>query len=186
MGWRDGALPDTVHGMERDCPDCLTHMMPFWVPGRAPNSEVELDRCNDCGGVWFDAGELFEASGRKVEAGQQETDRSCPECGISLVDGELRGGVEVETCVECAGTFLEARDLDAIVKRAAPKAKAPGGTGFVCDGCHQRRPFSEAQATLTGLECQGCVLHRASPPAPPEKAKGPNIFGAFLGWLRGE
>lgn len=172
--------------MERDCPDCLTHMQLFWVPGRAPNSEVELDRCNDCGGVWFDAGELFEASGRKVVAGQRETDRACPECGIPLVDGELRGGVEVETCVECAGTFLEARDLDAIVKKEAPRAKAPGGTGFVCDGCHQRRPFSEAQATLTGLECQACVLDRATPPAPPEKTRGPNMFGAFLGWLRGE
>lgn len=172
--------------MERDCPDCLTHMQLFWVPGRAPGSEVELDRCADCGGVWFDAGELFEASGRKVVAGDAPTDREYPECHLALVGGELRGGVEVETCLECAGTFLEARDLESIVKKAAPSAQAPGGTGFVCDACHQRRPFSEAQATLTGLECQACVTERATTPEPAEAATSRGVFGAFLGWLRGE
>lgn len=170
--------------MERDCPDCLTHMQLFWVPGRATGSEVELDRCSDCGGVWFDAGELFEASGRKVQASEHKTDRQCPECHLPLMEGELRGGVEVETCLECAGTFLEARDLDAIVNKS-PTTRAPGGTGFVCDACHQRRPFSEAQATLTGLECQACVSARATP-ASEEKKKSAGAFGAFLGWLRGE
>ncbi len=171
--------------MERDCPDCLTRLQLFWVPSRVPGAEVELDRCNDCGGVWFDAGELFEASGRKVTAGETTTDRQCPACHVPLMEGELRGGVEVETCLECAGTFLEARDLEAIVKKSAPKA-APGGTGFVCDACHQRKPFSAAQATLTGLECQACAVEKATPPPPPQREQSRGVFGSFLGWLRGE
>ena len=50
----------------RDCPDCRTRLQPFWVPARRLGDEVELDRCSDCGGVWFDAGELSDASGKSV------------------------------------------------------------------------------------------------------------------------
>ncbi len=49
---------------ERNCPDCTTRMQPFWVPSRRPGQEVELDRCNQCGGVWFDADDFAEASGQ--------------------------------------------------------------------------------------------------------------------------
>lgn len=169
----------------RDCPDCLTHLQPFWVPSRTAGDELELDRCNDCGGVWFDAGELSKASGRTVKQNPQETDRQCPACDVPLRDGLLQGGVEVETCALCHGTFLEARDMDALVKRA-PAKRAPGGTGFVCDACGQRKPFSHAQATLTGLECNECVQANQPPPASEEKAASSSVFGKFVGWLRGE
>lgn len=170
---------------DRDCPDCSTRMQSFWVPPRQAGPEVELDRCHDCGGVWFDAGELAAASGRAVTLKREETDRLCPACDLPLHDGELSGGVEVETCAKCRGTFLEARDMAALSKRT-PAKKAPGGTGFVCDACGERRPFSQAQATLTGLECEGCVSAKVAPPAPPEKAEAASVFGKFVGWLRGE
>ena len=66
---------------KRDCPDCRTRLQPFWVPARRLGDEVELDRCSDCGGVWFDAGELSDASGKAVTASKVRTDRSCPACG---------------------------------------------------------------------------------------------------------
>ena len=53
-----------MKNQKRDCPDCRTRLQPFWVPARRLGDEVELDRCNDCGGVWFDAGELSDASGK--------------------------------------------------------------------------------------------------------------------------
>jgi Zn-finger nucleic acid-binding protein len=169
----------------RDCPDCDTRMQAFWVPSKKAGAEVELDRCNDCGGVWFDSGELAAASGRSVTGTGEETDRQCPACDASLHEASLAGSIAVETCPECAGTFLEARDMDALVKKSKPKS-APGGTGFVCDACGQRKPFSLAQATLTGLECDVCVKAKSAPPAPPEKAESCSVFGKFVGWLRGE
>lgn len=192
----------------RDCPDCDTRMQPFWLPSsKVEGAEVELDRCNDCGGVWFDAGELAEATRRAVTPGTQRTDRQCPECQVPLVQGALarlaeesdgersrrrrhaeESSVDVETCAQCKGTFLEARDMDALTKRPAPKktASAVGGTGFVCDGCGERKPFSLAQPTLTGMECDVCVAANKHPPAAPEQAERAGVFGKFLGWLKGE
>lgn len=159
-------------------------MRPFWVPSRRRAEELELDRCSDCGGVWFDAGELTQASGRTVKASREATDRDCPGCGVTLVRGTMSGEVDVETCPRCRGTFLEARDLDALMEKA-PRKSAPGGSGFVCDACGQRRPFSHAQATLTGLECHECAA-RAAEPAPSAEARAPSRFGGFMAWLRGE
>lgn len=170
-----------------DCPDCGTHLRPFWVPSKTQGEELELDRCNDCGGVWFDAGELTKASGRAVKLGAAKTDRLCPGCHAPLREAELTGGVAVESCAKCRGTFLEARDMDALVKRAAPKrAPSSHGTGFVCDSCGERKPFSQAQPTLTGLECEACARAHASPPPSDEKKAAQSLFGRFAGWLRGE
>jgi hypothetical protein len=170
----------------RDCPDCDTRLQPLWLPASKGGEEVELDRCNDCGGVWFDAGELSDATRRSVQASAEQTDRRCPACDVPLLHGVMSGGVDVETCAECKGTFLEARDLDAIVKKKAPRAEAPGGTGFVCEACGERKPFSLAQPTLSGLECEGCVKAKAGPPPEPERVARAGVFGKFLGWLRGE
>lgn len=170
---------------KRDCPDCRTRLQPFWVPARRLGDEVELDRCSDCGGVWFDAGELSDASGKSVTATRVKTDRSCPACGAALLQAQLADGPEVETCPSCRGTFLEARDLDALAKKAPSSRRPPNGTGFICDGCGARKPFSEGQATLTGLECGDCMKDRQGPP-PPEKEAQRSAFGKFLGWLRGQ
>lgn len=170
---------------QRDCPDCSTRMQPFWLPSKEEGDELELDRCNDCGGVWFDAGELAVATRRSVTPGKARTDRQCPECAVPLHRGVLGKSVDVETCVECGGTFLEARDLDGLVQKKAKRATAaPGGTGFVCDECGERKPFSFARPTLTGMACASCVDTSKAPP--PEEAKRVSGFGKFLGWLKGE
>ena len=169
----------------RSCPACRTRLRAFWVPSRTGADEIELDRCNDCGGVWFDAGELQQASGRGVKLSRTETDRACPACRVPLLRGKMSGDVDVEGCLDCRGTFLEARDMDTLVKRSPPK-RAPGGTGFVCDECGQRRPFSHAQPTLTGLACGDCIERHTTPPAPPARQEARSVFAGFLGWLRGE
>jgi len=173
---------------KRFCPDCRTTMQPFWVPARRLGDEVELDRCSDCGGVWFDAGELSDASGKTVLPTKEKTDRSCPACAATLLQAKLADGPDVETCPSCRGTFLEARDLDALAKKAPSSRRPPNGTGFICDGCGARKPFSEGQATLTGLECADCMKDRKhAAPAETEKQQASrSTFGKFLGWLRGE
>ncbi len=170
----------------RDCPDCRTRLQPFWVPARRLGDEVELDRCSDCGGVWFDAGELSVASGKSVTATKTKTDRRCPGCGAMLLQAQLADGPEVETCPSCRGTFLEARDLEALAKKSPSSRRPANGTGFICDGCGARKPFSEGQATLTGLECADCTKDHGGPPPPPAQEEARSAFGKFLGWLRGE
>jgi len=172
----------------RDCPDCSTHMQPFWLPAKRLGDEVELDRCTDCGGVWFDAGELSDATGKTVRPSSEKTRRRCPACTANLVQGKLSDGPAVETCPSCRGTFLEARDLESLSRQVKRTQRAPGSTGFVCDHCGARTPFSEAHATLTGLECGTC--HRAkgneTAPVPEAREEARSAFDRFLGWLKGE
>jgi Zn-finger nucleic acid-binding protein len=172
----------------RDCPDCSTHMQPFWLPATRLGDEVELDRCTDCGGVWFDAGELSDATGKAVRASQEKTRRNCPACAAFLVQGKLSDGPDVETCPSCRGTFLEARDLDLLGRKQKRTHRAPGSTGFVCDRCGARTPFSEAHATLTGLECASCHGARGQDvaPVPEAREEARSAFDRFLGWLKGE
>jgi Zn-finger nucleic acid-binding protein len=138
--------------------------------------------------VWFDAGELSDASGKSVTASKEKTDRSCPGCAARLVQARLADGPDVETCPSCRGTFLEARDLDALAKKAPSSRRPPNGTGFICDGCGARKPFSEGQATLTGLECSDCLEDRPGVRAAETDTQqaSRSTFGKFLGWLRGE
>lgn len=156
-------------------------MQQFWVPARTGGAELELDRCNDCGGVWFDFGELGRATGKKLTVGEDEVRRRCPQCRVALVQSTLDGAIAVETCSKCHGTFLEARDLDALSKGA--QRQAPGGTGFVCESCGNRRPFSEAQTTLTGLVCAACAKPEEA--VAPEQAEKKSVISRFVGWLSG-
>ena len=41
----------------------------------------------------------------------------CPECGQPLVAFELRG-VEIDHCVDCGGTWLDAGELETITESA--------------------------------------------------------------------
>jgi Zn-finger nucleic acid-binding protein len=173
---------------QRDCPDCGTRMQAFWAPPRRGGEEIELDRCNECGGVWFDAGELLATSGRVATSTRDATDRLCPVCHVELELGRLNSGVEVETCPRCRGTFLEARDLEAIARRTPSRGTSAmkGGAGFVCEGCGERRPFSQGEVTLTGLECRACVEARKAPPPEASQVEAASFFGRFLAWFSGE
>lgn len=171
--------------LPRDCPDCSTRMQPFWLPAKGTRDEIELDRCNDCGGVWFDAGELRAATSRALKREGEATDRQCPACDVPLVTATL-GPLAVEVCDECDGTFLEARDLDRLKQttKSRPAVSSGGGSGFVCDECGERKSFSHARPTLNGVSCDSCV--EKAPAAPPEQAESVSAFGRFLGWLKGE
>jgi hypothetical protein len=55
----------------------------------------------------------------------------------------------------------------------------------VCEGCGQRRPFSEGQPTLTALVCAACATPDA-PTAEEKPAASRSVFSRFVGWLSGE
>jgi Zn-finger nucleic acid-binding protein len=165
------------------CPVCRKKMQPFWVPA-GPSREIELDRCNECGGVWFDAGELERATRRKLKPGgaAKATRRNCPRCKTAMVTAQLDSGITVESCQDCFGTFLEAVDLEQATKRAPPKAE-PKGMGFTCEGCGERKPFSEGEATVSGLVCAACRAEPSEEAPAPAPAETKSAFGRLVSWL---
>ncbi len=95
--------------------------------------ETELEACtNGCGGVWFDAAELF----RLDEQGEGDDDSilqklldfntprntdgrdkiTCIKCGIKMRRREHRegSGIYVDECYGCGGLWLDGGELKAI------------------------------------------------------------------------
>ena len=101
------------------CPKCRADMVQIDVQG------TEVDRCNMCNGLWFDAGEI-EALRNKEAASLIDTgsakqgrqfnvvnDYRCPRCGGEMcrtVDEQQRH-ISYETCADCSGSFFDAGEF---------------------------------------------------------------------------
>lgn len=166
------------------CPDCRRHMQAFYVASRVADGEVELDRCAQCSALWFNGGEVEQALGRTVRRRQGASSRHCPECRVPLEAAVLDGRIDVERCKSCQGVFLDGRDVEGLAQQRTTYRTA-GGSGFECEACHTRKPFSEATTTVTGLVCAACAA-KTSVPEAPEAVAARSSLGRFLGWLRGE
>lgn len=144
----------------RTCPDCQIAMHFLLVAPRG--KELELDRCVQCGSVWFDAGEVDQLAGRALpfEAFDHEAERNCPVCDQPMQAGVLKQAVPVERCGSCRGYFLDADDLQLLKLKLTdrPKSKALVN-GFVCARCGGRFPYSDGNATTRGLVCKTCVVN---------------------------
>ena len=97
------------------------------VLDKARISDVEVDVCPACHGLWLDRGEI-ERLGRMpgehlnelravlsrgpTNAGISEVQRACPACPESLAEVKL-GRVVVDFCKSCGGVFLDRGELDA-------------------------------------------------------------------------
>lgn len=163
------------------CPDCRKKMQPFYVPARGGAGEVELDRCGECSALWFNAGEIETALGRTVRRRTGSSTRTCPTCRVKLDAAVLEGKVEVERCGTCEGVFLDGHDVDQLGQQKT-KRRTSGGSGFECEACQERRPFSEAQCTVTGLICTGCAS-RASAKESEVQAEKRSVLDRFFIWL---
>lgn len=142
-----------------------------------PLARVQVDRCGECGGLWFGFGQLAEIAGREVpfELLDGETARRCPDCTMSLTPVILEGGVPVETCSTCRGMWFDFADLQQLGKPFESVAPPPHparyagvappdepsavdrSMGFDCAKCGTRTPFAEGHGTSRGLVCGACV-----------------------------
>jgi len=101
------------------CPKCRADMELVEYEG------TEIDRCNICKGMWFDAGEIEALRDKQAAAaidtgdasvGKQSNtldDYQCPRCGgamVRLVDAR-QPHIWFETCSSCSGSFLDAGEL---------------------------------------------------------------------------
>jgi uncharacterized protein len=104
------------------CPKCISPMIKVRFNG------IEVDRCTDCHGLWFDEFEkddLLKIKGsEKIDIGDAKVGREfdqvncvfCPRCGTRMVRMAAleQPHIRFEHCTVCAGCFLDAgefRDL---------------------------------------------------------------------------
>ncbi len=108
--------------MARTCPACAAELLPSRLHGQ------EVDRCPDCRGVYFDAGELeavvdlvrlfddvelLEPEIDSANEREPSRDLSCPADGTAMEKLEV-GGEVVDRCPECAGVWLDDGEVAAL------------------------------------------------------------------------
>lgn len=96
------------------------------VPGPGDETTIlEIDRCPECGGVWFDADELDKYLGAKLKvpplppapparAAELDAKRgNCPRCAVVLDRRPARSNprVTVDACGKCAGVWVDGAEL---------------------------------------------------------------------------
>ena len=94
---------------------------------------LEVDRCELCGGVWFDAKELDAYLRERLTlvdgpAASRAVDRAvgrCPRCAVDMEKGAPRLLVPVmaDYCPLCLGVWLDGGELDQLEAGEAPLAQ---------------------------------------------------------------
>jgi len=96
---------------------------------------VEVDRCNNCQGIWFDVGEsdwlLGEDAANSIDTGDPEIGKHanqivryrCPRCdgGMMRKTDSSRTQIEYEECTSCRGSFFDAGEFAELVRDAIAK-----------------------------------------------------------------
>jgi len=109
-----------------DCPVCKTAMITMEL------SDVEIDHCLDCGGIWLDLGELEmllddPAKAKRLlesfteDQAHSEGLRKCPICLKSMVKvrvGDDSPVLLLDKCIKEHGLWFDSGELEAICSRA--------------------------------------------------------------------
>lgn len=107
------------------CPKCQGTMQPVTTDAGT------VDRCQDCGGMWFDRAEVKSqaAHAAEIDVGSAErgarfnsVDRiSCPKCAntplIRMVDND-QPHIWFEACSSCNGRFFDAGEFKDLNERS--------------------------------------------------------------------
>lgn len=90
------------------CPREGRAMRPIVVDG------LRVERCDGCGGTWFDA-EAMPLATRKAE-GIPFITFDCPRCDGGCLEGWI-DDVRVDVCASCHGVWLDRGELDEAKRR---------------------------------------------------------------------
>lgn len=96
------------------------------MKGEGLVTELELDQCFVCNGVWFDAGELEKylaekitivdspPIGKKLEKELDAKIGKCPRCGIDMVKkpAPKDPSITIDACEQCKGIWLDSTEID--------------------------------------------------------------------------
>lgn len=127
-------------------------------------TELEIDRCAECGALWFDAGELEMAANLHARPSAAESEHPCPVCSQQMRGANLPRGLFAHRCDSCRGTFLDGATVRALNTEKLPRPpdarpKNQATVGFICARCSGKFPYAKGNATNKGLMCPGCVVN---------------------------
>ena len=154
------------------------------ITSTSGGKELELDRCGECGGLWFDAGELeLLATHRALPAGPG-FEHFCPSCSDPTRDPGVGGQFAAARCNACSGTWLDGATIKGLVHERLPQPpdaqETPPSIGFLCASCEERFPYEEGNITARGLVCLPC-LEDGKPLAPQALGSTLDAVLRFLG-----
>jgi len=138
---------------------------------RDPHSpRVWLDRCPDCRGIWFDANELEQTSGRDLHLviGAAEHPAPCPRCALPLHHATVLKAPAF-ACAKCRGLhlpLLSLNQLDVSLEGEEPTLRPP--PLFECIKC--KRTLSIDQGD--GITCSTCAPATAAGRAGDDEVTG--------------
>ena len=106
------------------CPKCPSSPL---VAARV--QAIEVDRCEMCGGIWFDNDELIPVlheslseltalRGRRAPQGVDQKHGQCPRDATALirVSSALSHSIILDTCPQCRGIWLDGGEFDILLK----------------------------------------------------------------------
>lgn len=124
-----------------NCPKCVGKLSRIVVrlneayrsnllKGEGLTSELELEQCFVCKGVWFDAGEIEKYMDEKVtiidspplepklKKELNEKIGKCPCCGVDMVKQKAPKdpSVTIDVCEQCKGVWLDNSEIDRLEK----------------------------------------------------------------------
>ncbi|MGQ0551095.1 MAG: zf-TFIIB domain-containing protein, partial [Armatimonadota bacterium] len=131
------------------CPDCEQALLAQTIPSHYA-APIPVDRCGACGGIWFDALELYMVStaalmgvGSRSSAvpagGALGGSLKCPRCRLPLRRSAPYGasaGVWLHECTVCGGVWIRPTDL---LKFAEERERRAGRTARVGPRAGQRQ-----------------------------------------------
>lgn len=120
------------------CPTCKSSMIVV------EHSNIELDYCPNCHGVWFDSGELellmesmeLESQNQlssdilsSPEAASPEKKRKCPICGQKMKKTIISEQPEIliDVCQRGDGLWFDGGEVDQLMKQLLRKPSKEGG-----------------------------------------------------------
>jgi Zn-finger nucleic acid-binding protein len=140
-----------------NCPACGIEMQKVYLFDKGLN----IDICTaGCGGIYFDNQELQQFSqntdtdeidrhykGLTFTMANQSQKRICP-CKTPMAKHVVPAGVQVDTCYNCGGVFLDYGEIDMIlnhVSRSKPKPNPKPAPAENMDMDTLRKLYREAQ-----------------------------------------
>jgi Zn-finger nucleic acid-binding protein len=119
-------ISDCFSGIEMDCPVCNNAMITLEL------SNIEIDHCVNCGGIWLDSGELEMLLGNPPLAKQlaesfekdtnsNENPRVCPICDVKMdkiVMGKTNSTLLIDRCPKGHGLWFDKGELKNIFDKA--------------------------------------------------------------------
>ncbi len=163
----------------KECPECRLGMKEMKYTG---SSELMIDYCESCGGVWFDGGELSELKSisEKLDDVKLRISRevwnlrfslhkrsalNCPKCRAkTLHTFNTSEGVVVDLCDKCRGMWMDKGETarSAELENDFPDYNAVAGsavlTDLICPSCGSKLYNMKyaPQSDLMIEHCQKC------------------------------